>query len=141
MRLIAWLLRGFIFFTLFAFALNNQQVVTVHWFFGVDWNARLVIVVLAAFAAGCALGALAMVPSWWRQRQQVRRLMPPDGGPAAGPAAGTAVGPGAARNTGFGGLGPTASSSDSAARPAAKSGQSDIQAGDSTLPHPPRIGP
>jgi lipopolysaccharide assembly protein A len=74
MRLIAWLLRAFIFFTLFAFALNNQQVVTVHWFFGVHWNARLVIVVLAAFAAGCALGALAMVPNWWRQRQLVKRL-------------------------------------------------------------------
>jgi lipopolysaccharide assembly protein A len=133
MRLIAWLLRGFIFFTLFAFALNNQQVVTVHWFFGVDWNARLVIVVLAAFAAGCALGALAMVPSWWRQRQQVRRLMPPDGGPAGGPTP--------ARNTGFGGLGPTASSSDNAAWPAAKASHSAAQAGDSTLPHPPRIGP
>jgi lipopolysaccharide assembly protein A len=129
MRLIAWLLRGFIFFTLFAFALNNQQVVAVHWFFGVDWHARLVIVVLAAFAAGCALGALAMVPSWWRQRQQVRRLSPPETAPAA------------VRNTGFGGLGPTASSSDNATRPAAKGGQSAMQAGDSTLPHPPRIGP
>jgi lipopolysaccharide assembly protein A len=81
MRLIAWLLRAFIFFTLFAFALNNQQVVTVHWFFGVDWRARLVIVVLIAFAAGCALGALAMVPNWWRQRQLVKRLQTPSAPP------------------------------------------------------------
>jgi len=69
MRAIVWLLRGFIFFTLFAFALNNQQGATVHWFFGVEWNAPMVIIVLAAFAAGCVIGVLAMLPGWWRQRQ------------------------------------------------------------------------
>ena len=69
MRAIVWLLRGFIFFTLFAFALNNQQGATVHWFFGVEWNAPMVIIVLAAFAAGCVIGVLAMLPGWWRRRQ------------------------------------------------------------------------
>jgi uncharacterized integral membrane protein len=68
MRLISWLLRAFIFFTLFAFALNNQQTATVHWFFGVQWRAPMVIIVLIAFAAGCVLGTLAMLPGWWRQR-------------------------------------------------------------------------
>ena len=47
---------AFIFFTLFAFALNNQQTVTVSWFFGAQWQAPMVIVMLAAFAAGAALG-------------------------------------------------------------------------------------
>ena len=74
MRLLTWLLRAFIFFTLFAFALNNQQAVTVRWFFGLDWQAPLVIVVLLAFGLGCAVGVLAMVPAWWRQR---RALKPP----------------------------------------------------------------
>ena len=83
MRRLVWLLRAFIFFTLFAFALNNQQPATVHWFFGVQWQAPLVIVVLAAFAAGCAIGVLAMVPSWWRQRRQARRTQP---APAVGSA-------------------------------------------------------
>ena len=46
MRLLTWLLRALIFFTLFAFALNNQQAVSVRWFFGLDWQAPLVIVVL-----------------------------------------------------------------------------------------------
>ena len=69
MRYVAWLLKAAIFFTLFAFALNNQQDVTVHFFFGTDWTAPLVLVVLAAFAAGLALGALAMVPRWWRARK------------------------------------------------------------------------
>jgi tetratricopeptide (TPR) repeat protein len=63
MRILVWLFRAFLFFTLFAFALNNQHTATVNWFFGVRWNAPLVIVVLVAFGAGCALGVLAMVPA------------------------------------------------------------------------------
>ena len=86
MRLIVWLFRAFVFFTLFAFALNNQQSVTVHWFFGVEWRAALVIVVLAAFAAGCAIGVLAMVPSWWRHRRIAKRHAPvPTPAPAPPP--------------------------------------------------------
>jgi uncharacterized integral membrane protein len=69
MQVLVWAFRALIFFTLFAFALNNQHQATVHWFFGVHWQAPLVIVVLAAFAAGCALGVIAMVPSWWRHRR------------------------------------------------------------------------
>jgi uncharacterized integral membrane protein len=76
MRALAWLLRALVFFTLFAFALNNQQEVAVHWFFGFDWHAPMVIVVLVAFAAGCAIGVLAMVPSWWRQRRVARLAAP-----------------------------------------------------------------
>jgi uncharacterized integral membrane protein len=88
MRLVVWLLRAFIFFTLFAFALNNQQSATVNWFFGVQWHAPMVIVVLITFAAGAALGVLAMVPSWWRQRRMAQRGVVPASSPsaAAGPA-------------------------------------------------------
>ncbi len=77
MRLISWLLRAFIFFTLFAFALNNQQVATVHWFFGVQWRSPMVIVVLAAFAAGCAVGVLAMLPSLWQKWRKRQRSASP----------------------------------------------------------------
>jgi uncharacterized integral membrane protein len=73
MRILTWLIRGFIFFTLFAFALNNQHDTIVHWFFGAQWRAPLVIVVLAAFGAGLALGVLAMMPRWWRQRRLTQR--------------------------------------------------------------------
>ena len=68
MRVVSWLLRAFIFFTLFAFALNNQHGVAVHWFFGVQWHTPMVIVVLVAFAAGCAVGVVAMLPGMWRRR-------------------------------------------------------------------------
>jgi lipopolysaccharide assembly protein A len=70
MRILTWLIRGLIFFTLFAFALNNQQDVVLHGFFGTEWRAPMVIVVLAAFAAGCALGVIAMVPGWWRRHRR-----------------------------------------------------------------------
>ena len=85
MRILTWLIRAFIFFTLFAFALNNQHEIVVHWFFGVQWRAPLVIVVLAAFAAGLALGVLAMVPRWWRRRRVSQRQArtPPAPTPAA----------------------------------------------------------
>jgi lipopolysaccharide assembly protein A len=76
MRILVWVFRALIFFTLFAFALNNQQVANVRWFFGVEWHAPMVIVVLVVFAAGCALGVLAMVPSWWRHRREALRLSP-----------------------------------------------------------------
>jgi lipopolysaccharide assembly protein A len=72
MRLFSWLARAFIFFTLFAFALNNQQPTVVHWFFGAQWQAPLVIIVLAAFAGGCAVGVLAMLPNLWRRWRQKR---------------------------------------------------------------------
>ena len=68
-----WLLNGAIFFTLFAFALNNQQDATVHFFFGTQWRSPMVLIVLAAFAAGLAVGVLGMVPRWWKHRSAVAR--------------------------------------------------------------------
>ena len=69
MKYVLWLLKAAIFFTLFAFALNNQHVVSVHFFFGTVWQAPLVLVVLAAFSAGMALGVLVMMPRWWKNRR------------------------------------------------------------------------
>jgi uncharacterized integral membrane protein len=87
MRVLVWLVRAFIFFTLFAFALNNQQPVTVNWFFGAQWQAPMVIVMLAVFAAGAALGVVAMLPgAWQRWRRQRRRAEAVAAAPAAAPA-------------------------------------------------------
>jgi uncharacterized integral membrane protein len=73
MRLFVWLIRAAVFFTLFAFALNNQHESSIHWFFGQEWRAPMVFIVLAAFGLGCAFGIFAMVPSWWRHRRIARR--------------------------------------------------------------------
>lgn len=88
MRTLVWLLRAAVFFTLFAFALNNQQEAGIRWFFGQEWRAPMVFIVLAAFAFGCAFGVSAMVPSWWRQRRVARQhvaasTLTPETAPAA----------------------------------------------------------
>lgn len=84
MKYVLWLLKAAIFFTLFAFALNNQHVVSVHFFFGTLWQAPLVLVVLAAFSAGLALGVLVMMPRWWKKR---RASSKPPASATASPAA------------------------------------------------------
>lgn len=91
MKYLMWLLKAAIFFTLFAFALNNQQDATVHFFFGTQWRAPLVLVVLTAFALGLVVGVLGMVPRWWRQRavahKATRQQQPPAGASDQPPAA------------------------------------------------------
>lgn len=79
-----WLLKAAIFFTLFAFALNNQQTVAVHFFFGTLWQAPLVLVVLAAFACGLALGIFVMMPRWWKKRKASARHASSSAAQAAG---------------------------------------------------------
>jgi uncharacterized integral membrane protein len=76
MRTFVWFVRAAVFFALFAFALNNQHDATVHWFFGQEWHAPMVFIVLVAFALGCGFGVFAMVPSWWRHRRLARKLAP-----------------------------------------------------------------
>ena len=70
--LLKWILRAAIFFTLLAFALNNQQDVTVHFFFARDWTTPLVLLVLASFPLGLSAGVLAMLPRWLKQRRAAR---------------------------------------------------------------------
>ncbi len=87
MKYLMWLLKAAIFFTLFAFALNNQQDATVHFFFGTQWRAPLVLVVLTAFALGLAVGVMGMVPRWWRQRAAAQKAtQAPQGASVTDPA-------------------------------------------------------
>ena len=90
MKYFSWLLKAAIFFTLFAFALNNQQAVAVNFFFGTMWKASLVLVVLATFTIGLALGVLLMMPRWWKKQKMKQRAvsvspLPPPGQGAANP--------------------------------------------------------
>ncbi len=89
MKYFLWLLKAAIFFTLFAFALNNQQDATVHFFFGTSWTAPLVLVVLAAFALGLIVGVLGMVPRWLKHRNAARSTQATLPAAAEAPAAAT----------------------------------------------------
>lgn len=75
-RLFWWFACAVIFFTVFAFALNNRETVVVHWFFGYYTRIQLVLLVLTVFAAGLLVGALAMLPHWWRLRSSVLLALP-----------------------------------------------------------------
>jgi lipopolysaccharide assembly protein A len=87
MRIFVWLVRAALFFVLFAFALNNQHESAVRWFFGQEWRAPTVFIVLGAFGLGCVFGVIGMLPSWWRHRRVARRHAEADnaGVPAAQP--------------------------------------------------------
>ena len=75
-RLFWWLTCAVIFFTVFAFAMNNRETLVVHWFFGYYTRIQLVLLVLTVFAAGLLVGALAMLPQWWRLRSGVLLALP-----------------------------------------------------------------
>ena len=68
-RLLKWILKAAIFFSLFSFALNNQQDATVHLLFGHQWRAPMMLIVLVAFAAGLVVGVMGMLPGWWARRR------------------------------------------------------------------------
>ena len=72
MKYFLWLLKAAIFFTLFAFALNNQDAVTLHLFFGASWQAPLVLILLCALLLGVVLGVVVMLPLWLRARRKTR---------------------------------------------------------------------
>ena len=77
LKLLQWTLNAAVFFTLFAFALNNQHEAKVYFFFGTQWRSPMVLIVLIAFALGMVVGVLGMVPRWWRQRQAAKAVQGP----------------------------------------------------------------
>jgi putative membrane protein len=85
MQILSWAWRALVFFALFAFALNNRHEATLHWFFGWEWRAPMVFVVLGAFTLGCAFGVLAMVPQRWRRRSAPRDVVARPAEPSAPP--------------------------------------------------------
>ena len=74
MRALLWGCRIFIFLFLLAFALKNSDLVSVRFFFDTVWQAPLVIIVLAFFAGGAALGVLSLLGTVFGLRREVSRL-------------------------------------------------------------------
>ncbi|HEX9192256.1 MAG TPA: LapA family protein [Burkholderiales bacterium] len=68
---LSWLLRGLIFLALLLFALKNTDPVTLHLFLGETWQMPLILVLLAFFALGTALGVLACLARLLRQRLEI----------------------------------------------------------------------
>ncbi|MEN9904629.1 MAG: hypothetical protein RLZZ555_1194 [Pseudomonadota bacterium] len=68
MKYLLWLLKAAIFFALFAFAINNQDPVLLR-LFGAQWEAPLVLLLLAALVLGVFMGMAVMLPLWLKARR------------------------------------------------------------------------
>jgi len=62
-----------LFVLFFGFALKNDQIVTLSYFWGYQQSAPLVIMLLIFFVAGTVLGALAMTPMIFRHRRDLHK--------------------------------------------------------------------
>lgn len=71
LRLLGGLLRLSLFLLLLGFALKNTEAVSLHFYFDTVWQLPLVMVLLAAFVVGAALGVLAALQLWFVQRREL----------------------------------------------------------------------
>lgn len=85
MKYLLWLLKAALFFTLFAFSLNNQAVVQVNLFFGTHWQAPLVLVLWSAMLVGVVLGVVIMLPLWLHAKRVQRPPSPAPSTPDTAP--------------------------------------------------------
>lgn len=74
LRWLTWAVRILLFLLVLGFALKNSETVTVRAYLGYEWQASLVLVLLAFFGIGVALGLLACLPALFRQRRRIGRL-------------------------------------------------------------------
>src|SRR5689334_4861984 len=74
MRVLAWAIRIALFVLLVAFAAKNADPVKLRFYFDLAWEAPLIALLLAFFAAGVLLGVLAMLGTWLAQRRELARL-------------------------------------------------------------------
>ena len=75
MKALIWLLRAVIFVALFGLAVKNDGVIELRFYFDRSWQVPLSLVVLAAFAAGAAVGltaALGALTGQWRELRRMR---------------------------------------------------------------------
>ena len=70
MKLVSTLAGCVLFVLFFGFALKNTQEVDLHFFLGYKLGGPLVLMLLAFFIAGAALGILAMSPTVFRHRRE-----------------------------------------------------------------------
>jgi putative membrane protein len=62
-----------LFILFFGFALKNDQIVTLQFFWGYAQSAPLAILLLAFFVSGAILGILAMVPIVFHHRKDISK--------------------------------------------------------------------
>ena len=78
MRVLTWAIRIALFVVLLAFAAKNTEPVTLRFYFDLAWQAPLVALLLAFFAAGAVLGVIAMAGTYLAQRREIARMQRSD---------------------------------------------------------------
>lgn len=74
MRYLIWLARIALFLLLLGFAAKNSDPVVVNYYFGAEWRAPLVFVMLISLCAGAVLGIMAALGRMFRQRREILDL-------------------------------------------------------------------
>lgn len=74
MKVLAWAIRIVLFLFLLIFAVQNTESVNLRFVLGYVWQAPLVILLLAFFAAGALLGMLAVLGHVFSARREIAVL-------------------------------------------------------------------
>jgi lipopolysaccharide assembly protein A len=95
MRFVLWTLKLALFLLVLSFAVKNTDIVAVRYYLGYQWQAPLVLVLLAFFCLGVLVGIVSSLSHMLRQRRAIvalRRELSARGqaAPAAPPPAGAA---------------------------------------------------
>jgi uncharacterized integral membrane protein len=71
MKVLSILLKALLVLAALTFALKNTDGVTVRYYLGVQWQAPLILVMLAAFGAGVAAGVAASLAQIAKLRREL----------------------------------------------------------------------
>lgn len=73
MRYLTWLLRIALFVALLGFAIKNNEIVSLRYLFGYEWQLPLVVALLVFLVIGVVIGMLAMLGMVMRLRRELAR--------------------------------------------------------------------
>jgi uncharacterized integral membrane protein len=76
-RILTWAIRIALFLLLVALAAKNVEPVKLRFFFDIELETPLILVLLAAFALGAFFGVLALMTTVMRQRREISVLKKP----------------------------------------------------------------
>ena len=77
MRALTWAIRLAVFVVLVAFAAKNVDPVKLRFYFDLEVQAPLVLILLGAFALGALFGVAALIGTVLRQRREISILKRP----------------------------------------------------------------
>lgn len=71
MRYLTWFVRIVLFLLLLGFAVKNADTVRLQYYFGYEWQAPLMLILLVFFILGVTIGVLACLGKIFRQRREI----------------------------------------------------------------------